>query len=93
MAPTGAKDNHATAHTRSDIGHRPNRGQWAGMNNQWGHFATDGYKPSANSVGRVFSMPTVDELYIISSFELDQAVDGIGTTRLKTGSSLSRLFD
>jgi hypothetical protein len=29
MAPKGAKDNYSTAHTRSDIGHRPNRGQWA----------------------------------------------------------------
>jgi hypothetical protein len=38
------------------------------------------YKPSANSVGRVFSMPTVEELYLISSFELDHAVDSIGTT-------------
>jgi hypothetical protein len=40
MAPKGARDNHATAHTRSYIGHRPNRGQWAGINNQRGHFAT-----------------------------------------------------
>jgi hypothetical protein len=27
MAPKGAKDIHTTAHTRSDIGHRQNRGQ------------------------------------------------------------------
>jgi hypothetical protein len=40
MAPKGAKDNHATTHARSDNGHRPNRGQWAGMNNWRGHFAT-----------------------------------------------------
>jgi hypothetical protein len=40
MAPKWAKDNHARAHTRSDIVHRTNRGQWAGINNQRGHFAT-----------------------------------------------------
>jgi hypothetical protein len=40
MAPEGAKDIHTTAHTRSDIGHRPNRGQWAGIKYQRGHFAT-----------------------------------------------------
>jgi hypothetical protein len=40
---------------------------------------TDGYKPSSTSAGRVFSMPKVEERYIISSFELDYAVDGIGT--------------
>jgi hypothetical protein len=41
MAPKGQKDNHATIHAHSDIGYQPNRGQWAGMSNQRGHFATE----------------------------------------------------
>jgi hypothetical protein len=38
MAPKGAKDNHATAHTCSDIGHRPNRGQWVVIAKSEGSF-------------------------------------------------------
>jgi hypothetical protein len=49
MAPQEAKDNHATTHARSDIGYRPNRGQWAGINNWRGDFATSSNPEQSNA--------------------------------------------
>jgi hypothetical protein len=38
MASKGAKDIHTAGHTRTDIGHRPNRGQWVGIKKSEGSF-------------------------------------------------------